>query len=274
MNQASIAEFQSTIWKYYDAQGRHELPWRIAENNGVFDPYKIMVSEVMLQQTQVGRVIPKYEAFLERFPSVQSLAQAELGEVLRVWQGLGYNRRAKFLWQAARAICDDYKGKLPLDETELVKLPGIGRNTAGAICVYAYNKPTVFIETNIRTVFIHHFFTDKVAVTDNDILQLVQATLPSDTTMTRAWYWALMDYGSNIKQSVGNLNVLSKTYTKQSQFHGSKRQVRGAVLRELSQKPASLPSLSQRITDARLLEVLHELEAEQLIQTKGGKYSL
>jgi A/G-specific adenine glycosylase len=135
----------------------------------------LLVSELMLQQTQVARVIPKYQSFLEQFPDVQSLAMADLSDVLRVWQGLGYNRRAKFLWQAAGAI--DVLGNFPTTYEELVKLPGIGSNTAGAILAYACNQPVVFVETNVRTVYIHHFFADRIDIHDREILSLVGQTL-------------------------------------------------------------------------------------------------
>lgn len=242
--------------------------------DGRFDPYKIMVSEIMLQQTQVSRVVPKYLAFLEQFPTLEVLARAEQGVVLKAWQGLGYNRRAKFLWQAARSIVNDHCGEFPVSEAELVKLSGIGKNTAGAILAYAFSQPVVYIETNIRTVFIHHFFNDKTGVNDKDLLELVEATLPSEVTMTRVWYWALMDYGSYIKQSKGNLNKLSKHYVKQSAFHGSGRQIRGAIIRSLSQNPASLAELRSEIPDDRLDAILSELTNEELIYNRGGKYSL
>lgn len=267
-------DFQVTVWQYYDQHGRHELPWRSPEADGSFDPYKIMVSEVMLQQTQVNRVIPKYLVFLEQFPTIVHLAKAEQGEVLRAWQGLGYNRRAKFLWQAAQKIVEEYDGKFPLGETELVKLPGVGKNTAGAIVAYAFNQPIVYIETNIRTVFIHHFFADTAEVHDKDILELVCTTLPQDESLTRAWYWALMDYGSHLKQEIGNLNKLSKHYVKQSTFHGSKRQIRGAIIRVLSNAPAPLLYLQQTIPDERLEGVLLELEQEGLVHSRGGVFTL
>lgn len=233
-----------------------------------------MVSEIMLQQTQVNRVIPKYLAFLEQFPTVTALAKAEQGDVLRAWQGLGYNRRARFLWQAAKTAVEECGGKFPVEETELVKLPGIGKNTAGAIRAYAFNQPTAYIETNIRTVYIHHFFTDTAAVHDKDILKCVHATLPQDTELIRAWYWALMDYGSQLKQEIGNLNKLSKHYVKQSKFQGSRRQVRGAIIRALSTAPAPLLYLQQTIADERLEGILLELEQEGLVHNRGGVFTL
>jgi A/G-specific adenine glycosylase len=186
------AEFLEILWKFYAQSGRGSLPWRQPEPDDSFDPYKIMVSELMLQQTQVARVIPKYQSFLEQFPDVQSLAMADLSDVLRVWQGLGYNRRAKFLWQAAGAI--DVLGNFPTTYEELVKLPGIGSNTAGAILAYACNQPVVFVETNVRTVYIHHFFADRIDIHDREILSLVGQTL--DREHPREFYWAVMDYGS------------------------------------------------------------------------------
>lgn len=265
-------EFYERLWGYYEAQGRHDLPWRQPEQDGTFDPYKIMVSEIMLQQTQVNRVIPKYHNFLEKFPNVQALAQAKLGDVLREWQGLGYNRRAKFLWQAAQMLIEQYNGVMPSDITKLVALPGIGKNTAGAIVAYAFNQPTIFIETNIRTVYIHYFFADTAGIDDKEILKLVSETL--DTEQPRLFYWALMDYGTYLKQTQGNLNKLSNSYTKQSKFYGSKRQIRGAVIRALSKQPHTYEELLNTVQDERLDTVLDDLEAESLIMKKAGIYTI
>ena len=148
MSQQQIHDFQSMVWDYFETHGRHDLPWRLPTDRG-FDPYAIMVSEIMLQQTQVGRVIPKFQAFMKQFPTVQALASAPLSDVLQAWSGLGYNRRAKFLWQAAQQVVTDYAGVMPKTLEDLVRLPGIGKNTAGAIMAYAYDQPVYFIETNI-----------------------------------------------------------------------------------------------------------------------------
>ncbi|MGB4759572.1 MAG: hypothetical protein WBP26_05970 [Candidatus Saccharimonadales bacterium] len=269
-----IAEFQEVVWRYYAVSGRRDLLWRIPEPDGSFDSYKILVSEIMLQQTQVGRVIPKFQAFLDQFPSVQSVAESELSEMLRAWQGLGYNRRAKYLWQACTAIWQDYHNEFPQDITELVKLPGIGKNTAGAILAYAYNQPVAFIETNIRTVYIHHFFEGQHAVPDTSLIAIIEQSLPADVSRTREWYWALMDYGTHLKQSVGNLSKLSKSYVKQSTFHGSKRQLRGAVLRELSSGSITLNKLRTALPDERLDVVLADLQREGLIHHQGDDISL
>ena len=265
-------DFVRTVRSYYREHRRHDLPWRRAELDGSFDPYKILVSEVMLQQTQVPRVIPKHDAFLRRFPTLRSLAEASLGDVLVAWQGLGYNRRAKYLWQAARTVMSDYHSALPRSVDELSKLPGIGRNTAGAILAYAFNEPVVFVETNIRTVFIHHFFRDQAGVPDRVILDLVSRTLGNDNL--REWYWALMDYGSYLKQSVGNLSRNSRVYTKQSTFAGSERQLRGRVLRLLAQKSISGTELLAELDDPRSTKLLAQLEQEGLILHDGSRYRL
>ncbi len=221
-------KFVATVWEYYRKNGRHTLPWRKTKN-----AYRILVSEIMLQQTQVDRVIPKYKNFLKKFPTVQKLSEAPLGEVLREWQGLGYNRRAKMLHECARTIVRERKGKFPKTYTELVRLPGIGNYTAGAVLAFAFNTSIPIIETNIRAVVIHHFFRDTTDVTDTEILSIVTRTL--DSKNSREWYYALMDYGAYIKKEFGNPNSRSKHYTKQSTFKNSDRQIRGAVLRLLAQ---------------------------------------
>jgi len=273
-------EFEKQVWSYYQAHGRHDLPWRLPDAAGVFDPYAIMVSEIMLQQTQVARVIPKYQQFLELFPSVEVLAGAPLAEVLKAWSGLGYNRRAKFLWQAAQYVRDQFQGAFPQTVGELVQLPGIGKNTAGAIAAYAFDRPVTYIETNIRTVIIHHFFADRDDISDKElepilaasIDELVQGSYPEHTP--RTWYWALMDYGTFLKQTVGNLNRQSKTYAKQSKFEGSLRQIRGHVLRLLADAPLTETQIAAEITDKRLASVLTALCRESIISCKDERYHL
>ncbi len=264
-------QFQKTVLDYYRAHGRHDLPWRQPRADGSFDPYAIIVSEVMLQQTQVGRVIPKYRAFMERFPSLDALAAAPLAEVLQAWSGLGYNRRAKFLQQAAQAIVA-HDGSWPRTTAELARLPGIGTNTAGALLAYAYDMPVVFIETNVRTVFIHHFFADEPAVVqDRAIADLVAATLPDNP---RQWYWAVMDYGTHLKQVVGNVSQKSAHYVRQSSFAGSRRQIRGKIIRLLSGGPQMGEMLAAAIPDERRQAVLDDLLAEGLIDRRDDCYML
>lgn len=264
--------FRQAVWNFYRHNGRHDLPWRKPDKNGDFDPYKIMVSEIMLQQTQVPRVIPKYTEFLRRFATAQDLANAELGDVLRAWSGLGYNRRAKYLHQAARFIMRDNEGIFPKDMNNLVRLPGVGVNTAGAILAYSYNAPTIFIETNIRTVYIHHYFNDQTNIEDKQILSMLRITLDKDNP--REWYWALMDYGAYLKKSGIKRNLQSKHYVKQSKFEGSKRQVRGEVLRQLSAKQQTLKQLSVNIPDKRLTSVVDDLLQEGLIRKTGNSFRL
>jgi A/G-specific adenine glycosylase len=270
-----VPAFVAEVWAYYKANGRHDLPWRQPGKHG-FDPYAIMVSEVMLQQTQVSRAIVKYAEFLAAFPTVAHLAKAPLADVLRVWSGLGYNRRAKFLWQAAQAI-QSQGGVFPKTAGELVQLPGVGVNTAGAIAAYAFDRPVVFIETNIRTVFIHHFFEDHDDITDKQLTPYIEQALQhsgASGQAAREWYWALMDYGTHIKQVVGNASRRSKTYTKQSAFQGSRRQIRGHVLRLLAEQPQSITELQAHISDNRLPEVLQALQDESFISFREEHYHL
>lgn len=258
-------------------QNARDLPWRFPDPNGSFDPYKILVSEIMLQQTQVQRVTPKYQEFLKVFPDVHSLAQASLGDVLRLWSGLGYNRRAKFLWQAAQMVVTEHDGDFPAKQAELARLPGVGVNTAGAICVYAFNLPVVFIETNIRTVFIHHFFADRTDVCDTELKPLLEQALIEAQVQgvsPREWYWALMDYGTHLKATVGNASRASKHYAKQSAFAGSKRQLRGMVLRELTDSAKTTQQLQEAIDDERLKTVLDDLLREGLIVQRNGRFGL
>ena len=270
IDDGQIREFQDTVWEYYCEHGRHDLPWRQSLSDGRFDPYRILVSELMLQQTQVQRVMPKYAAFLQQFPTVHQLAQAELGAVLRAWSGLGYNRRAKYLHEAARVI--SRQTDFPRTQVALTSLPGVGVNTAGAILAYAYNKPVVFIETNIRTVYIHHFFQDQQGIADSAVREVLHQTV--DTEHPREWYWALMDYGSHLKREVGNLNMLSNTYAKQSKFEGSRRQIRGKILRVLGKQSLTQTELLTLIDDDRTASIVNELLAENMIREVHNKLSL
>lgn len=258
----AIARFQETVWDQYRAATR-SMPWRTNP-----EPYRVLVSELMLQQTQVGRVTPKFLAFMERFPEVHDLAGAPLAEVLGLWSGLGYNRRAKFLQQAARAVVEQFGGRIPQTLAELVQLPGVGKNTAGAILAYGYNQPVLFIETNIRTVYFHHFFSDRQDVDDKELLPLLEQTL--DREHPREWYWALMDYGAYLKQTNGNNIQRSKHYTKQSTFHGSYRQLRGQVLKYLLQTPVPFKELTLAIPDERLASVVGVLQNEGLVLERNG----
>jgi len=277
----AIEEFYTELWQYYREHGR-QLPWRppalALSAGGILDPYAIMVSEIMLQQTGVARVTAKYQEFLEVFPTFQALAGAKLSEVLIVWSGLGYNRRAKFLHQAAQKVVDHYQGRIPRTQKDLVSLRGIGPNTAGAILTYAFNEPCIFIETNIRTVYIHHYFEEHPEVTDAHITDLLKQTLAIEARQPepnyRELYWALMDYGSYLKKEVGSLLHQSKAYTKQSVFEGSRRQIRGKILKLLAQQPLNVTDLHGIIDDERLEAVLADLAQENIIEKTGEHYSL
>lgn len=255
-------KFRQLVWSFYKKEGR-DLPWRKTTN-----PYYIWVSEVMLQQTQVARVLPKYKDFLKEFKTIKSLAESPLSRVLSCWQGLGYNRRAKLLHLGAKHIMRECKGVFPKENLETV--PGIGPYTAGAIQAFAYNKPVPCIETNIRTVYTHHFFKGKTGVSDKEILLIIEKTL--DTKNPREWYWALMDYGSHLKASGIRINKKSKHYAKQSTFKGSDREVRGAIIRALTQKK----SIKNLFPDRReqVEKQTKNLLKEGFIQKSGKGYKL
>ena len=262
----NYAKFVDKVWKHYEQNGR-VMPWR--QNT---DPYAILVSEIMLQQTQVARVEVKFRQFLQLFPDVFALAHAPQSDVVAAWSGLGYNRRARFIHSAARIISEEWGGEIPNDHTQLVRLPGIGTNTAAAIIVYAFNEPLVFIETNIRTVYIHQFFSKQETVADSDLLPHISATV--DQRRPREWYWALMDYGSFLKQEHKNPGRRSKHYARQSQFKGSTRELRGLILKLLIEQSYSQSELKKLLPDQRLEGVITQLISEKLIQKKREQISL
>lgn len=261
--------FVETVWMHYRKEGRHDLPWRNTKN-----AYRILISEIMLQQTQVERVTPKYKSFLKKFPSLALLASVPLGNVLREWQGLGYNRRAKMLHECAKIIVRDHRGVFPKTHSELMKLPGIGHYTAGAVIAFAHNEAVPIIETNIRTVFIHHFFHDATDIPDSQIAQVIERTL--DTKNPREWYYALMDYGAHLKKTIGNQNTKSRHYIKQSAFNGSDRQIRGAIVRILSEGENTRKDFHRKLSFdiQRIDEQLERLKEEGMIVLFKQKYSL
>ena len=257
-----IHQFQDLIYDYYTRRGR-SFPWRETTN-----PYHILVSEFMLQQTQTQRVIKKYEQFLTKFPDFPSLAQAPLQDILSVWQGLGYNRRALSLKKTAQLVMSGH-GILPDDPALLTTFPGIGKATAGAIVVYAFNKPAVFLETNIRTVFLHFFFFGEYNITDAKILPLVDQTL--DRKNPRTWYHALTDYGVWLKKKCKNPSKRSAHYQVQSPFKGSDREVRGSILAALlSEGEMPVEDLMRILTfDKEKIEtILTRLQKEGFIAIK------
>ena len=229
----------------------------------------------MLQQTQVERVIPFYKKFIKKFPTAKKLAAAPLAGVLKAWQGLGYNRRAKQMRAAAQALVRDSRGLFPKTVAELEKFPGIGPYTARAVVAFAFNRDVVFVETNIRTAVTHHFFARKKAISDREIERVLTRALP--TGRARDWYSALMDYGAHLKKSGVRLNKKSKHYTKQSKFTGSLREVRGAILRALAKKSyqgEALLNLLGLVHRAQMRAALAALERERLIQKTRRSYRL
>ncbi|WP_311139774.1 adenine glycosylase [Lancefieldella parvula] len=219
-----------------------DLPWR-----RTYDPYAIWISEVMLQQTQVSRVDGRWQRWLEHFPTVDALAAAAPSDVLEEWQGLGYNRRALSVHRAAQAI-SEAGGVFPQDQKELVKLPGIGPATAAGIRAFAFNLHGVYLETNVRTVFLHELYPQAEGVPDSELIPLVELTCPASvstaagtdtanaatTELTpRSWYYALLDYGAYLKKTIPNPSRRSKSHVKQSRFEGSHRQKRAELLRVL-----------------------------------------
>lgn len=270
------AKFRLLVWAHYRKHGRHDLPWRppsLKLGKGREDDalYRVLVSEMMLQQTQVERVIPFYKKFLKKFPTSARLASSSLASVFQTWQGLGYNRRAKMLREAARELASRDIRTVP----ELEALPGVGPYTARAIAAFAWNENVVCIETNIRTAIIHHFFPRRRSVADTELVEVLSRALPKGRA--REWYSALMDYGAYLKRSGVSHNARSRTYVKQSRFSGSLREARGTILRELSRgarAEARLADLFGASRRAQVRRALKNLLAEHLIQKRGGTFSL
>ena len=268
LTKKQTTEFQKALYGFFRHGGR-DFPWRQTTN-----PYHILVSEIMLQQTQAPRVVKKYNAFLKKFPSVAKLAVAPTRAVLKEWSGLGYNRRALMLQQAAQTIVHDHRGVVPRNITELKKLRGVGEYTAKAVSVFAFNQLEVLIETNVRSVFIHHFFPSRKKVSDKELLPLIAQTV--DIKNPRQWYSALMDYGTHLKKEHGNPSRKSLHHVKQKAFIGSDRQIRGAIVRSLAKKSMTgvelmgvLPFGAERIN-----KNLAALKQEGLISVFKNKYRI
>ena len=264
------AEFQKVVYSFYTTHKR-DFPWRNTD-----DPYCIFVSEIMLQQTQTDRVIEKYNEFIKNFPNFKTLAKSTFPDVLSVWKGLGYNRRAKWIHECAKTIEKKHDGILPGKAEELESLPGIGKATARSLLAFAYNKDVLFIETNIRTVYIHYFFEEKDDIHDNEILELLNQTY--DKGHAREWYSALMDYGAFLKKEIGNLNNRSRHYNKQSKFEGSDRQIRGRLLDILlKEQKITIEDVAGILKEdtERVQRIVRDMVNEKLIKTnKNGMLGL
>jgi A/G-specific adenine glycosylase len=266
----SIPAFIKHVTNYYREHGR-SMPWRSDTRS-----YHIVVSEIMLQQTQVSRVLNKFDSWTKRFPDWQSLASASTREVIQEWSGLGYNRRALNLHKLAQTLVNTYKGKLPQMYDELVELPGIGPNTAGSILAFAFNIPRPFIETNIRSVFIHHFFSEieKVEgkkackkIDDDEIFPFIEKALAQALKSghfkdnPREWYWALMDYGSFLKRQLPNPSRQSAHHVKQSRFEGSNRELRSLILKQIMKRPSTGETLVKQFKEWPREQVERNVEA-------------
>jgi A/G-specific adenine glycosylase len=263
-----IKAFQDYIYSYY-RRNKRVFPFR--KN---LTPYKVVVSEIMLQQTQTNRVSEKFVEFIKKFPDFNSLAKASVEELLSVWQGLGYNRRALALKKIAKKIINDYDGKVPNDVKSLEALPQIGYNTACSILAFAYNIPTYFVETNIRRVYIYFFFSGKSKVNDKEIMDIVEISVDKDNP--RDWYYALMDFGVMLKKSHPELNKRSVHYRKQSKFDGSTRQVRGKVLKLLLKTSLSRKEILEKFDydEKKIVKILNSLVKEGFIQEEEDMFTI
>ena len=221
-----------------------DLPWR-----NIDDAYGVLVSEVMLQQTQVARVLRYWERWMSLFPTIDALAAADTPLVLETWQGLGYNRRALALKRCCEECSANRSGMLPRTVDELVALPGIGPATAAGVMAFAYNLPSIYIETNVRSVFLHELFPSSDGVSDKQLQPFVADACPSEGA--RAWYYALLDYGAHLKTQVANPSRRSAHHVRQSKFEGSHREKRSFVLKYVLASPEGvLPGEVRAALDA------------------------
>lgn len=267
LSEETVQSFQQIIYHFYGLR-RRSFSWR-----EIISPYRVVVSEIMLQQTQTDRVATKFDLFIDRFPDFTTLAQAPFEEVLRLWKGLGYNRRALALQKIAKKVTEEFQGELPRSVEALTHFPGIGTATANAVLAYAFQHHSVFIETNIRTVFIYFFFKNQTGITDKQILSIVEKVL--DRESPRDWYYALMDYGVMLKKREGNVSRLSAHYQKQSKFEGSNRQIRGMILQYLLDfKNPSIEELLNHFQslgkeEKRVRKILQTLVNEGMLHITG-----
>lgn len=275
----SIERFCERVRERGDALYR-DLPWR-----NTWDAYEVLVSEVMLQQTQVGRVLHYWQRWLDVFPTPDALAAAPLEVVLRYWQGLGYNRRVIALKNAAEACALHHDGAVPCERADLLALPGVGPATAAGVRVFAYEQPDVYLETNVRAVFIHELFPDADEVADRELIPLVEETC--DRNDPRGWYYALLDYGAWLKRALPNPSRRSKHHVRQSAFEGSRRQKRAWLLREVMSRPRQTSAeLASALSDAEreagrdavdvqdAAGILADLSSEGFIISDGGRWRI
>jgi A/G-specific adenine glycosylase len=266
----TIRLFQKLVMSFYREHGRHDFAWRTTSN-----PYRILVSEIMLQQTQTSRVAEKYPKFLKQFPTVRALARAQQAEVIRAWEGLGYYRRARNLHRAAIAIHNLHSGRVPRDLVRLRALPGIGSYTAAAVAAFAFGQAEPMLETNIRSVYLYCFFPGRAEVADSEVLALVAGTLLHENP--REWFYALMDLGVVLKREQKGINRVSSHYKQQSRFKGSDREVAAKVLKTILKQSGSvsqdqLYNLGNEQVRDKIERAIERLVRESLIvRTRDGR---
>jgi len=260
LSSALIRRFRRKVLDFYRKRSR-DLPFRHTT-----DPYHITVCEVMLHQTQVDRVLPRYRAWVERWPDWHSLAAADRRQVLAAWSGLGYNRRALYLRDIARIVVHDYGGELPDDYNALCRLPGIGPYTANAILIFVFNRRAVAIDTNVRRVLIHELHLSP-GISPRHLEEIARLVLPTGEVAT--WHHALMDYSAMV---LPRRLPSAPARSKQSTFRGSLRQVRGEIVRQLTRKT--------RVKTTTVAQALHQgepvvrraaraLEREGMVAVRG-----
>jgi A/G-specific adenine glycosylase len=268
------------------APRRDAYPWR-----GSHDPYAVWVSEVMLQQTQAARVVPAYTSFLRSFPTVRELALAPRRDVVAQWGGLGYNRRAVRLSQAARAIVRDHGGRIPHDKDELLELPGVGPYTAAAVASMGFGEPVAVVDTNVRRVVSRvHLGVDGHEVPAKEVWGLAEGWLDRDDPVT--WNQALMDLGREVCRPKPRCDVCplagvcrfrrdgaaaSRGPSRQGPFEGSTRQVRGAIVNALRSHPWLTPARLASETGFpvdRVEAAVATLSVDGLVEVDGGRVRL
>lgn len=263
ISKAAVQAFRDRVLGFYDQHGR-ELPWRTTE-----DRYRVLVSEVMLQQTQVSRVVPKYEDWIDRWPTPADLAAADFEDVLGLWKGLGYNNRPKRLQRSAQIVVEEHDGKVPGTLEELKELPGVGPYTARAVLIFADNADIVTVDTNIRRVLIDAFDLDE-DVSDDRLYEIAERVHPDGDS--RRWHNALMDYGAMEKTSAAT-GISSRG--SQSSFEGSDRYYRGQVLDLLLDGPMTQEALEADLDrEDGLDEILEALAADDMVEADGDRYRL
>jgi len=249
--------FQNKILTWYK-QNKRDLPWRETTN-----PYYILVSEIMLQQTQVDRVIPYYIRFLKKFPTLERLARAQKPTLLKYWSGLGYNNRILRLQKLAQVVIKEKEGKIPKTVEELIELPGIGPYTADAVMAFAFNKDVPVMDTNIRRVLIHELKL-KEDLSLEEMKEIALKNVPKGKSCI--WHNALMDYGAT-KATARATGI--ESLSKQGTFEGSDRQIRGAIIKLLLKEKSISVSKLKDFDQKQLIRVIEKMKQEEIITQKA-----